>query len=406
MIVATSAGPVRGRDGAFLGIPYGRAERFARPEPVPGWTDTRDALAFGPSCPQPTSPPGIDWACARSFPESEDCLTLNLWTPGTGGRRPVLVWLHGGGLHAGTASQPLYDGAALSRWGDVVVVSVNHRLHAFGFAGGNQGLLDLARALAWVRDNAEAFGGDPGNVTIFGQSGGGSKVVLLLALPAARGLFHRAIAQSGTMLRTGERADPAEADRRFAAELDRTGDVLAAAEAVMATMGVMAFGPRLDDDLPEEPVDVLRRGTVPFLVGATAGEYLAAGARMPLPDDAALRVALGQFLGTAAERHLAEGRARHPDASPGELFGRIFTEWSQDACWATAEAAGAWTYLFDHGGSPHGSELPLVFRSTEPFPGEPPAPPALVDEVSGAWVRFARTGDPGWPRPERHHFRG
>ena len=405
MIVGTSGGRVRGSAGTFKGIPYGHAERFGRPVPAGPWSDVREALTFGPSCPQPTSPPGIDWACARSFPESEDCLTLNVWTPGTDGARPVLVWLHGGGLHAGSASQPLYDGTALSQWGDVVVVSVNHRLNAFGFVGGNHGLLDLVLAVEWVRDNAAAFGGDPGNVTIFGQSGGGSKVVLLLAMPAARGLFHRAIAQSGTMLHAGERADPVDADRRFATELERTGDVLAAAEAVMATMGVMAFGPRLDADLPEEPIDVLRRGAAPLLVGATAGEYLAAGARMPLTDDAALRTALGHFLGSAADRWFADGRVRHPDAPPGELFGRIFTEWSQDACWATAEAAGAWTYLFDFGGSPHGAELPLVFRSPDPFPGEPSAPSALVDEVSDTWIRFARTGDPGWPKSERHRFR-
>src|SRR3954466_3480561 len=111
MIVATSAGRVRGEAGAFKGIPYGRADRFEAPEPADGWTGVRDALTYGPSCPQPTSPPGIDWACARSFPESEDCLHLNVWTPGLDGGRPVLVWLHGGGLHSGSASQPMYDGA-------------------------------------------------------------------------------------------------------------------------------------------------------------------------------------------------------------------------------------------------------------------------------------------------------
>ncbi|MCU1485620.1 MAG: Carboxylesterase type [Actinomycetia bacterium] len=424
MIVDTTGGRVRGAGGGFEGIPYGRAERFQAPEPAT-WSGTRDALDFGPSCPQPTSPPGIDWACARLFPESEDCLTLNVWTPGLDGRRPVLVWLHGGGLHSGSASQPLYDGAALAGWGDVVVVSVNHRLSSFGFThlggrSGNAGLLDLVLALEWVRDNIAAFGGDPGNVTLFGQSGGGGKVVGVLAMPAAKGLVHRAVAQSGSLLRTGTRVEPGELARLLTVEAGTTdlaslptGELLAATERLLAKVGVMAFGPVVNDDLPMEPGEALASGAtadVPLLVGVTSGEYLSAGARMGDLDDAVLPAVLANVMPADEAAELLPGcRERFPDATGGELFGRLFTEWSQQQVLATLDAARtggqpAWGYRFDFGGAPHGAELPLVFRHPDPFPGEPAPPPALVDEVSGTWVRFARTGDPGWPEGSTHVF--
>ena len=219
-VIETAQGKLRGvtDDGVniFKGIHYARAARFQPPQPVEAWSGIRDALALGPSTPQPkraAEVPWWNWITGRQ-PQSEDCLVLNVFAPesAVGRKRPVMFYLHGGGFTTGSASAPGVDGARLARDGDVVVVSINHRLNLFGFlylaelAGptyadsGNVGMLDAVAALQWVRQNIAAFGGDPGNVTIFGQSGGASKVAVLMAAPAAHGLFHKAIIQSASSL--------------------------------------------------------------------------------------------------------------------------------------------------------------------------------------------------------------
>ena len=229
-ITATTAtGQVRGvvdrNVKIFKGIPYGDStagkNRFMPPRPPTPWTGTRDALQWGLSAPQ-TVPP----AKPREFEESEDCLVLNVFTPGLdGAKRPVMVWLHGGGWANGSGSSPITAGTNLARKQDVVLVSLNHRLNVFGFtplghaagadfaAAGAVGLLDIVAALQWIRDNIERFGGDPGRVTIFGQSGGGRKVAALMSMPAAKGLFHRGIVESGAILRL---TDPGDAERQTA----------------------------------------------------------------------------------------------------------------------------------------------------------------------------------------------
>jgi para-nitrobenzyl esterase len=237
-IVETAAGKLRGgTEGggihAFKGIPYGAstggANRFRPPQPVEPWAGVRDAPDYRGHAPQlpgrPERRPELRTMLgpADATPETEDCLTLNVWTPGLdGAKRPVMVWLHGGAFAYGSGNRAVTDGGNLARRGDVIVVSVNHRLNIFGFlhladiAGepgyahaANAGMLDIVAALEWVRDNIAGFGGDPGNVTIFGESGGGGKVSVLLAMPAAAGLFHRAIIQSGAAIRvsTRERAN-------------------------------------------------------------------------------------------------------------------------------------------------------------------------------------------------------
>jgi len=239
-VAETTSGWIRGTrtdEGicVFKGVPYGASTgggaRFRAPSPPPRWSGTRDALTYGPSCPQPfgaVSGPPVDEQDAsrrrmfevygmpvREEYQDEACLVLNVWTPSIGdaGARPVMVRIHGGAFVMGSGSWALHDGTALSLRGDVVVVTVNHRLGVLGYLNlaelggaeyadsGNAGMLDLVAALSWVRDNIAAFGGDPANVTIFGESGGGYKITALLAMPAARGLFHRAIIESGPGLR-------------------------------------------------------------------------------------------------------------------------------------------------------------------------------------------------------------
>src|SRR5216684_237635 len=236
-VVEIASGKLRGANAAgvcaFKGIPYGASSagrnRFMAPQPPQPWVGVRDAFAYsGHALQSPKRPkrrPELETILgpADTTPEGEDCLTLNVWTPslGDGAKRPVMVWLHGGAFAYGSGNRAVTDGANLARRGDVVVVSVNHRLNIFGFLhladiggpawahSGNAGVLDLVAALRWVRDNIAVFGGDPGNVTIFGESGGGGKVSVLLAMPAARGLFHRAVIQSGAAIRvsTSERAN-------------------------------------------------------------------------------------------------------------------------------------------------------------------------------------------------------
>jgi para-nitrobenzyl esterase len=232
-VVRTRSGPVRGAldDGisVFKGVPYGAdtgPRRFQPPVPPPPWTDVRDATGYGPASPQR----GRETAA-----QSEDCLYLNVWTPeaqilgkGAGGRRPVMVYIHGGAYSTGSGSAPLYDGVRLCQRGDVVVVTLNHRLNAFGYAylarlvpefadSGNAGQLDLVLALKWVADNIAQFGGDPSRVMVFGQSGGGAKIATMMAMPAAAGLFHRAATMSGQQVTA---SGPANATRRALAWLD------------------------------------------------------------------------------------------------------------------------------------------------------------------------------------------
>jgi para-nitrobenzyl esterase len=231
LVVDTDGGKVRGKEEkgtrAFLGIPYGASTagkaRFLPPVQAQPWSGVRDAVAFGNRAPQTPMPANIPAEVRQLFrfssdPMSEDCLVLNVWTPTTNkdAKKPVMFWCHGGGFATGSGQEPDYNGANLARDNDVVVVTVNHRLNILGYlylgdsvggeyATGNAGMLDLALALEWVRTNIGNFGGDAGNVTIFGQSGGGAKVSALLAMPAAQGLFHKAIIMSGPGLKVTPR---------------------------------------------------------------------------------------------------------------------------------------------------------------------------------------------------------
>ena len=252
----------------FKGVPYGAStagkNRFMPPAKPAPWSGVRDALHYGASAPQTVPGPpsvlaGMEFLVSAENPrdvgESEDCLVLNVWTPALDGRkRPVMFWIHGGGFTSGSGSAPLYDGTNLARRGDVVVVTINHRLGALGYtylrdaggeafaASGNAGMLDIVAALEWVRDNIASFGGDPGRVLIFGESGGGQKVSALLAMPAAKGLFHRAVIESGPGLRMVDRAEGAKVGKMFLDALgvkpERIKDIQTAPlERIMAAQG-------------------------------------------------------------------------------------------------------------------------------------------------------------------------
>ena len=285
--IDTTSGRVRGaaheRRLAFDGIPYATApigsRRFLPPLPAAPWSGVRDTQAPGPVAPQD---PLVPYPFRAAGPESEDCLFLNIATPSLDdGRRPVLFWIHGGGLSCGAGSQPVYDGGPLAERGDVVVVTINYRLGALGYlylgghggdawgAATNAGQLDQITALRWVHDNIAAFGGNPANVTIFGQSAGGLAVHTLLAMPAARGLFAKAIAQSGTALGFGARDAATAVATRYLERLgipDAGHDALLKAdvEAILRAQGNRgALRPVVDgDSLPAPPMDAVRDGVV------------------------------------------------------------------------------------------------------------------------------------------------
>jgi para-nitrobenzyl esterase len=479
--VKTASGVVQGttRDGAaaFLGIPYGAptggAGRFMPPRPPPSWTGVRMATSYGASCPQiplgfspfakssqngpkPTPSP-MQIQLAALFPRSpvdestsEDCLVLNVWTPAVGaGKRPVMVWLHGGGFAVGSGSHASYDGAHLARRGDVVVVTINHRLNVFGYLylgeiggeafsqSGNVGMLDIVAALEWVRDNIEAFGGDPHNVTIFGESGGSGKVSVVCAMPAAKGLFHKAIMQSGPCLKIPDKAHGTAIAKQLLQDLNLSPDQLsqlqamdakrlataAAAAEVKVVPRVLGFGPMglvpLVDDraLTHDPFDTVaapESAAVPFLVGSTKDEAtLFVG---PFPQwgrftEAEVLEHLKPLAGDRAQQALGLYKRLHPHDSLSYLLVDTVTDfWMRQAANRVAELkatqgrAPAFVYVLDWElnaalRTPHGSDVPLVFDNIQASPAVAAAAgaQALADQMSDAWVAFARTGSPNTP---------
>ncbi len=456
----TDAGAVGGaREGGvcvFRGIPYGADagghNRFRAPASPRPWTEVRDALRFGPSAVQLQpggGPARTDDPLSVRNAGGEDCLVLNVWTPDTAGQRPVMVWFHGGGFTVGSASSPLYDGAALAREGDVVVVSVNHRLGLLGYLqldalfgddyadSGNAGVLDLVAALHWVRKNAARFGGDAGSVTIFGESGGGGKVCALLAAPRARGLFHRAIVQSGPPFQLPDleqaRRTAAEVLQRL--ELDPTrgpepllklpADRLLQVQVAMGagggpSPGGMSFAPVIDrhvlDDWPEPALAAGAAADVPLLIGTNLDEarfmlMMHRELRKNPPELSAAelveRVSPGCDAGTADL--VARYQALYPELSRFDLLLRIESEQFRVRSIRLAEhrlqAAGAPVYMYllswttprlAKYGAYHGLELPFLFGTlaTVPHLAADPEAEALARRMRQSWVAFARDGVP------------
>jgi para-nitrobenzyl esterase len=478
LIVETGSGAVRGsvaeEVALFAGIPYAAPPvgdlRFRPPRPATPWSGVRDATAFGNIAMQVIPEPGDDgrrpgdgyYDGAPGV--SEDCLVLNVWTPAPdAGRRPVMVWIHGGGYGGGAGYGAWTDGATLAREEDVVVVSINHRLDVFGFlaldriggdeyaGSGNAGMLDIVAALRWVRDNIAAFGGDPGSVTVFGESGGGWKISTLLAMPAARGLFHRGIVQSGSDTHA---ADPASADARARhllaqlgvaeTELHRLADVPASAILEASRPGLA----------PDRPATIHSDGTwtwdggflpvadgvtltqrrisprapegaegVPLLIGTTRDEFAGgiAGELIPQPGDAVEKAVHLGMDPDAARRIFDVYRAEEPDRTDDALVGELISDtlFLMQAIRqgeAMEGVAPVYMYLFSWGWAragdraTHAIDVPFVFGNVVPEllgTDRDASTHALAARMRSAWAAFARTGDPShaglpaWPRYTR-----
>lgn len=469
-LAQTTGGSVAGYidNGIFTykGIPYAKAKRFMPPVPADKWEGVRSCRAYGPTCPQGkrmgwySDEQAFSFNWNDGFPD-EDCLRVNIWTPGIndGKKRPVMVWLHGGGYSAGSGQElPSYDGRNLAEKGDVVVVTLNHRLNVLGFLdlsaygekyahSGNSGLLDLVAALEWVQENIANFGGDASNVTIFGQSGGGGKVSTLLATPAAKGKFHKAIVQSGAMLRT---MDSRWSRRIGAAVVEELGitpcrideiskvpfeDLLAAGEKVIARLKpeaekqgfasfIFGWAPTVDGSvLPRQPFspDAPEQSKdVPMMIGTTIHEFSLSTyvPQLRTIDKSAAIEYLKTKYGEKTEEFLRLFEKTYPDYQPKDLIDTDFTfrpsAIEQAVIKARQGGAPVYTYMFAWESpvldgilrSTHCMEIPFVFNNADihaSMTGGGKDALELAEKMSQAWINFARTGDPNtedlpqWP---------
>ena len=453
-VVATTIGRVRGtREGGlsvFRGIRYGTAERFRAPRAPPPGRAVVDAVAFGPSAPQRGT---------RYAPQSEDCLFLNVWTPDArpGGKRPVLVYFHGGAYTTGSVADPLNDGRHLAARGDAVVVTINHRLNALGYLylariapefpdSGNLGQLDLILALRWLRGNIGNFGGDPSRVMVFGQSGGGAKIATLMGMPAAAGLFHRAVTMSGQQVTASGPLNATARARAYLAALKATpADLLAMpverlVEGLAATDPILGggvyMGPVLDMKWltrhPFWPDANPQSNRIPMILGNTRDETRAfidpKGPKLAGLDwsNLAERMTGELRMDIHPEWVVAQYRQRFPDWSSERVFYAATTagrSWPGQVIEADARAlAGTktWVYQVDFQspvepwrGAPHTIDIPLSFGTLDAegsITGTGPAARAVSGRMMDAFLAFARTGDPNhkgmvpWPvyaLPER-----
>jgi para-nitrobenzyl esterase len=469
-VVQTVYGAVRGyiRNGVytFKGIPYGKADRFMPPEKPAPWKGVRSCLAYGPVCPTNQSTMFSDeFAFAFNMnpgQSDENCLNLNIWTKKTGDdeKKPVMVWLHGGGFASGSSREyPSYDGENLSNKGDVVVVSINHRLNVLGFLdlsaygekykySANAGAMDMVAALNWVKENIARFGGDPGNVTIFGQSGGGAKVTCLMNCPSANGLFHKTIVQSGsylnhftedsiakkvsTALLQELKLQPGQADSLqkipyailSAAGLKALKEVKKNLKSADMPVFGLEWGPVRDGSFlpyqPDETAAIELSKHIPLLIGSCKNEYnpFIPGSRGISMDSA--KAKLQKKYGGKTEAYIAAVKKAYPETiKPSDyidvdlIFRPLVIEQADKK--GINAAAPVYMYLFARQ-SPvldtmfkafHCMDLPFVFNNIgrcEEMTGGGEEAYALADKMSGAWINFARTGNPNsvglpaWPK--------
>jgi para-nitrobenzyl esterase len=450
-IVTTRAGQVRGAALSnpavllFKGIHYGQStagpNRFMPPQPVARWDGVKEATKFGDVCPQGGDVGRRSNEGSALVGMSEDCLVLNVWTPGTDARRrPVMVWFHGRGFYAGAASEPAYNGARLSARGDVVIVTVNHRLNVFGYlylagvggdkfkTSGNAGVQDMQLALEWVRDNIAAFGGDPDNVTIFGESGGGAKVSTLLGVPSARGLFKRAIIESGARL-TGQTVALARRNTETVMSKLKVTSAEQLQGLPVATLIAAVtddvrttpdFGPVTDGGyLPAhmfEPAAAASARGIPVIVGTNRDEHARYATTHPKFNkpfgEEDLRADLAQdFKDPGVEPLIAAYKESRPGATPWDIMIGIRSNRFHVNAVRLAErqalVAPVYQYSFDFAPSPlgaaHAAEIAFVFSNATASANARPGAKAVEDAMSEAWLAFAKTGNPNhagmptWP---------
>ncbi len=409
------------------------------PQKPAAWKGVRDALTWGHVAPQPLPSGNYDYTRAvqwanRPGGSGEDCLVLNIWTPalGDGGKRAVMFSIHGGGLTTGTSHNPVFDGRALARIGNVVVVTINHRLGALGYLhlgelapafaqSGVAGMTDIVAALEWVHDNIENFGGDPGCVMIFGQSGGGSKVCHLMAMPSAKGLFHRAAIQSGAAIRSGTREDAARSAERLLAQLTlprlRFRELQEAPFEMIIGAQVASgaqFGPVLDGSVvprdPFQPDAPAVSADVPLMGGSSRQDSNLNRSDLSIDENAA-QEQLKTMLGNDSARVWTAYRAADPKATPANLLARISSDRAVRANTRTVierktalGKAPGFLYLltspapFMDGryGSVHGTDAPLIFHTPDLWPLTAGAPDArtMADRMARCFIAFAKTGNP------------
>jgi para-nitrobenzyl esterase len=456
VVVKTTSGPIRGE--TEKGVLVFRGIRFASPptghlrfrppvKPVP-WTEVRPALDFAPACPQLVD---IDPTENNNSVMAEDCLAVNVWTPKIDSeKRPVMVWIHGGGFIAGSARNSWYDGAPLAGRGDVVVVTLQYRVGAWGFLelselggpdyaeSGNVGILDQIAALEWVHENAASFGGDPGNVTLFGQSAGAGSAGILIVAPRASGLFHKAILESGTPKELSDKARAIEVSRAYMKiagagsieELQKLSMVQlrdAQKKLFETSYGFSAFHPTLDGALIQEwPMRVIAAGraaSVPVLLGTNRDEIrlwsAVYDARVDLKPPDLLQKQLAEIVPSKAQQVIETYRKADADYGNAalHLLGDVLVRMpSIRFAEANSRLQPTYMYRFTYRStsaykqfdSCHGMELPFVFGVIDHldaivFTGRDPRREALMKTVQQAWINFARTGNPsqlglGWPQ--------
>ena len=446
-IAGTDAGLVQGyRDGdvyTFKGIQYGVADRFMPPRKPAPYEGVKVCRMYGPKCPQ--TGVSLNWRPRTSdsdfgfngFIEPMDeagCLVLNVWTKGLddGRKRPVFFWIHGGGFATGSASEMnAYDGRSLAEEGDIVVVSLNHRLNILGYLDlrglgegyencVNVGMQDLVLALEWVRDNIEAFGGDPGNVTIAGQSGGGGKVNALMAMPSAMGLFHKAIAQSGSWILHNDDAkgkalglsvleelgiDPSDAGKLAGIPYN---DLVRAGNTALRKVHAQMFCPTVDGKFVTDPsfdpdAPTISRD-IPMIIGSNQNEF--AYQRAAISDEETMERLVKLVGSEDADSYLADYRKAYPDGRMQDVLNiDLFLRQKAVAMADAKSAIGSKVYMYlftwkpagNDLGSVHGMELPFMFHNIavqREMTGGTKDAYRLSDLISHAWINFMRTGDP------------
>ncbi len=462
-VVSTKYGNVRGYtdDGiyAFKGIPYAKAERFLPPQAPDKWEGIKQCTVFGPQAMQNTaqkwegqSDYNFGFQFNREPMDEKECFVLNVWTKGIndGKKRPVWVWIHGGGFSSGSANQlPFFDGCSMAQKGDIVVVSINHRLNILGFLdlrslGGkysesvNLGMQDIVAALQWVHDNITNFGGDPNSVTINGQSGGGGKVTTLMAMPSAAGLFHRAIVQSGSVFKAGNSEDSKNFGKAFIAalgitpaKLDKINDftydeLVAANQRAMAVLRAVGYtgmrglmGPSVDgkyivqEPLDNNPPDFSKN--IPMLIGTNLNEFTYGNRNIITPQtmqqvEETLNKRYGpengqKFISLYKKAYPEDTQPQHILALDMQFRGGAI---NHAKIRSEAGIAPAYLYLFNWQspvndgslGACHGMELPFMFNNialARTMTGSGTDAYKLADKISSAWISFIKTGNPNCP---------